>query len=215
MSTTLAILPACLYAWGLGIGGLLATAASEVFGRRIVYQISVPLTLVFTIVGGSTKTYNTLSIARFFAGFCAGPCLAVGSGVINDMWDVSLEKMGSTFVVLFGVLIIWATEIGPMASGSLVTQRSWRWTFWVVAMLLGIMTIVAFFISETYLPQIKRKQAKKEKNSIETRGALSHLFLVSVGRPLHMLLVEPVSHLERFIQQAILTIVTSLFSRVV
>ena len=110
---------------------------------------------------------------------------------------MSLEKTGSTFAVLFGVLIIWATEMGPMASGSLITQHNWRWTFWISAMLLGIMTLAAFFIPETYLPQIARR-AKDGKRPVETRGVLSHLFLLSVGRPLHMLIVEPVSHSASF-----------------
>jgi hypothetical protein len=62
-------------------------------------------------------------------------------------------------------------------------------------MLLVIPTIGAFLIPETYIPQIHRDIKKKEGKVVTARGATFQLFLVSVGRPLHMILFEPVSPL--------------------
>jgi MFS family permease len=196
VGTTLAIAPLSFYAYGIGIGALLGTVACAVFGRRIVYQITLPLCLVFTVVGGSAKTFATIAIARSLAGLFAGPSLTVGSGIVNDLWDVSLDKTGSAFAVGLGMFIMWATLIGPMVSASLLTYHSWRWAFWMPAILIGITADVAFMIPETYMPQILRSHAQKEKAPATTERTSLDRYLVSVRRPLHMILNEPVCRIS-------------------
>jgi MFS family permease len=190
-NATLETLPASLYPFGLGVGALLATAGSEVFGRRIVYQVTVPLSLAFTIMGGVAKNYVYLCIARSLAGLFSGPCLTVGAGIFNDLWDTSLEKIGTLFAVLFVVFLIWATQLGPMVSGAILTDHSWRWTFWVSCVLVGVTLIGAFMIPETYHPQILRNKVKPEELQGPSRQP-AKMFLIAVGRPIHMTFVEPI-----------------------
>lgn len=192
VSTTLAIAPTSLYGYGLGIGAFIGTATCETFGRKIVYQVTIPLTLIFTIIGGSAKNFATIAVTRTLAGLFAGPSLSVGVGIVNDLWDVSLEKTGTASAMLYAMMVIWGTLIGPMASGTLITHHSWRWVFWCPAILIGIITIAAFLIPETYMPQISRNRAKKDKIKVRTRRDSLNIFLISVGRPLHMTLVEPI-----------------------
>jgi MFS family permease len=166
---------------------------SEIFGRGIVYRVTLPLSLIFTIVGGAAQNYSTLAAARFLAGMLAGPCVSIGAGVMNDLWNISLDKMGTVFGLLYALMVIYATQVGPMVSGSLITHHSWRWTFWLLAILMGNLSVAAFLIPETYAPQILRSRAKKENLPVTKRGDSLGVFLVSVGRPLHMIMVEPVS----------------------
>jgi len=184
VNETEAIIPDSLYAYGLAIGALLGTAGCEIFGRRIIYRISIPLSLAFTIVGGFSQSHAVLGNARLFAGLFSGPSLTVGVGILNDIWDLSLEKIGTMFAVLFVVMLVWSAEAGPMISASILTERSWRWTFWVPAML---------FLPETYEPQILRARMRKEGLPMTKRGNLLAVFMVAAGRPLHMIIVEPVS----------------------
>jgi MFS family permease len=102
---------------------------SEIFGRGIVYRVTLPLSLIFTIVGGAAHNYSTLAAARFLAGTLAGPCVSIGAGVMNDLWNISLDKTGTVFGLLYALMVIYATQVGPMVSGSLITHHSWRWTF--------------------------------------------------------------------------------------
>jgi len=125
VSITLAIAPASLYVYGLGLGALLATSAAEIFGRRIVYRVTVLLSLIFTIVSGASKNYNTLASTKALAGLFSGLCLAIGVGVANDLWDLSLEKMGTAFAVFYALFIMYATMMGPMASGAIITYHLW------------------------------------------------------------------------------------------
>jgi MFS family permease len=153
LTNTLAIAPSSLYAYGLGIGALLATAACEIYGRRIVYHVTVPLTLLFTIVGGCSQNYATVAVSRSLAGLFSGPCLTVGVGILNDLWDLSLEKTGTSFAVFFVLFVIWATEAGPMVSAGIVAHHSWRWTFWVTAILVvrprGSLYPLSFLLDST------------------------------------------------------------------
>jgi MFS family permease len=192
VTMTKAIAPASLYAYGLTIGVLVGTAACEVFGRTIVYRVSIPLSFIFTVVGGSARNYATIAIARMLSGLFAGPSVAVGVGVINDMWDLSLEKTGTMFAVIYAFMNVWPAQIGPMASAALIEHHTWRWVFWCPAILIGIASVAAFLIPETYMPKIERKLAKRDGVFVGTDRNSLDLFLISVGRPLHMILVEPV-----------------------
>jgi hypothetical protein len=58
---------------------------------------------------------------------------------------------------------------------------------------MGNLSIAAFLIPETYAPQILRSRARKEHLPVTKRGDSLGVFLVSIGRPLHMIMVEPVS----------------------
>lgn len=192
ISTTLAIAPTSLYGYGLGIGALIGTAACEIYGRSIVYKAALPIALIFTIVGGVAKNIATLAVARTFAGLASGPCLTVGPGTLNDMWDLSLEKTGTAFAVLFVMSIIWATQAVPMVSASIMTYHGWQWTFWASSILVGINMVLAFLIPESYHPVITRTRVKSFGLPVPSRGDSVRVFLTAVGRPLHMIIVEPI-----------------------
>lgn len=78
-----------------------------------------------------------------------------------------------------------------MASAAIITNLSWRWEFWLSAILFGVSTVIAYLLPETYQPQILRRRAESKMGVVTTRATLTRLVLTSLGRPLHMLLVEP------------------------
>lgn len=110
ISKTIATIPISCYSAGLGIGALFSTAFSEVFGRRIVYRVTAPLALIFTLLGGCATNFATIAIARALAGLFASPCLTVGGGIISDVWNISLEKTGTTFAALFVLFVVGGTR---------------------------------------------------------------------------------------------------------
>lgn len=78
------------------------------------------------------------------------------------------------------------------------TAAGWRWTFWVLAIMSGVMAIVIlFFTQETYpyiLLERKTKRLREETGNPNLRSALDtgrtprDLFAFSIFRPLKMLL---------------------------
>ncbi|KAF7957261.1 hypothetical protein EAE96_002848 [Botrytis aclada] len=191
ISKTIATIPISCYSAGLGIGAFFSTAFSEVFGRRIVYRVTAPLALTFTLLGGCATNFATIAISRTLAGLFASPCLTVGGGIISDVWNISLEKTGTTFSALFVLFVVGGTQTGPMVSAAIITNHSWRWEFWVSAILFSGSTIFAYLLPETYQPQILRRRAEARMGLMTSRATLARLVLTSLGRPLHMLLVEP------------------------
>jgi hypothetical protein len=53
------------------------------------------------------------------AGLFTSPTLTCGIGILNDIWDVRANKLGTLFVVLYAMNIVWSAPIGVMVSGSL------------------------------------------------------------------------------------------------
>jgi MFS family permease len=194
VSTTLAIAPLSLYAIGLGVGALISLAFAEVLGRTIVYRTSLPLALAFTIVGGGATEFQVLAVARTLAAVFASPCTNIGSGVINDIWDVKNDKKGTIVAVLYILVIIWATQIGVMMGAGIVDacDSDWRWTFWLTAILLGVSMVLVSLVPETYKPEILRQRSRKLKMPLPSRGEFVAVLLVAIGRPFHMIVTEPI-----------------------
>jgi MFS family permease len=107
VSRELAIVPLSIYALGMGVGPLLAAPLSELYGRRIVYFVSMPLFLAFEAGAGAAQNIQTLIVCRFLASALGTAPLAIGAGSISDVWV--LEKDGG----FAGMLFILAPFLGP------------------------------------------------------------------------------------------------------
>ncbi len=76
----IALLPLSLYTFGFVLGPLVAAPMSEIYGRRIVYWISMPLFLIFTAIAGSANNISLLIVMRLLAGIGGSAPLAIGAG---------------------------------------------------------------------------------------------------------------------------------------
>jgi MFS family permease len=161
VNVTLAISPVAFFSFGVAIGCLITTAVCEVFGRTIVYKIGLPLTVFFTIVGGTAKNFATIGTARTLACLFISPTLTCRIGILNNIWDVRADKLGTLFVVLYAMNIVWSSPIGAMVSGSLISHHSWCWSFWVTTIMVGAAAVPAFFMPETHEPEVLRTRAKR------------------------------------------------------
>lgn len=110
-----------MYVIGLGLGPMFSAPLSEVFGRKMVYFINLPIFLLFTLGAGLAKNIQTLIICRAFAGIFGGPALAVSAGSFVDIWD--LKTSGSAVTVQ-----AFATFMGP-ALGKFKFSSSMLWLY--------------------------------------------------------------------------------------
>jgi MFS family permease len=133
-----------------------------------------------------------MAVARFFANLAIAPSVTVAVGVINDVWDVKTDKLGSITVVLYAAMQVWATEVGPCAGAAIVQDTgNYRWTFWLTTILLGVSTLT-LLNPETYAPEISRRREINAGREVPTRGNVVTLLRVAGGRAVHMLVVEPI-----------------------
>ncbi|KAJ5690360.1 MFS general substrate transporter [Penicillium macrosclerotiorum] len=183
---TLAISPITFYAIGFVVGPMFTAALSEEFGRQYIFKASLLLHLVFTIVGGSAQNFRTLAVARGMCGILGSPCVTVFAGVLNDLWKMPEEKIATALFGMYGMMGVAASAMGPIAGEAIVSDRDWRWSFWLTAMLVGVCFLAMITVPETYGPEIQRKKLKKP------RSGLSEVLGPAFVRPFHMLMVEPI-----------------------
>jgi MFS family permease len=69
-------------------------------GRDIVYKITVPISMLFTLGAGFSQSFGALLVCRFFAAFAGSAVLAVGGGTNVDLWPPQKRAIAtSAFLV--------------------------------------------------------------------------------------------------------------------
>jgi len=100
VSSTAALLGLSLYVVGLGFGPMLAAPISETYGRLVVYRLSLPIFMLFTLGAGLSQSFGSLLTCRFLAGVTGSPVLPVCPGTNVDMFPPHLRAVAtSTFLM--------------------------------------------------------------------------------------------------------------------
>lgn len=188
-----------VYLLGYAFGPLLLAPLSELYGRQYLYHVTNVLFIVFNVACAKANSLESLIVFRFLAGAAGCTPLTIGAGSMADM--VVQEKRGK-------VMAAWALGpllgpvVGPIAGGYLTEAKGWRWTFWVLAIASGAITINTFcWMTESYHPTLLAKKTKrliKETGNTNLRSALDkgispkNLFLQSIIRPTKMLIFSPI-----------------------
>ncbi|KAG8361992.1 putative transporter [Fusarium venenatum] len=188
-----------VYLLGYCFGPLVIAPLSEMYGRLPLYHACNVLFVIFNVACALAPNLGGLIAFRLLAGL-AGSCpLTIGAGSLADI--ISREKRGAA-MSSWALGPLFGPVIGPVAGGYLSQAKSWRWSFWVVSILAGAITIMAFvFMRETYAYTILDKKAKKlrkETGNPKLRSALAkdittkELFSMAMVRPTKMLLFAPI-----------------------
>lgn len=124
-----------VYLLGYAFGPLILAPLSELYGRLVVYHSCNFLFVIMTVVCALSRNMNMLIAFRFLAGTFGSCPLTIGGGSIADM--IIQEKRGA-------VMAIWALGplmgpvIGPVAGGYVTQSIGWRWTFWIIAIVVSL-----------------------------------------------------------------------------
>lgn len=195
VSREVALLPLCLYTLGFTTGPIFAAPLSELYGRRIVYWVTMVLLLIFTAIAGSADSIAVLTIFRFLAGVGGSGALAIGAGTIADIWD--MQKEGGRAALFFIMAPFLGPALGPLTGAYIIDEyhNNWRFSMWVVMAIAAPIAILTLFMSETYAPRILYVRSKKagqlaKHQSGDTR-LLLHKLHVALTRPLQMMVMEP------------------------
>lgn len=195
---------------GLGFGPVPAAAVSELYGRAVIYLVSFPLFMVFTVGAGFSRNLAALSICRFFAGTVGSPVLAVGAGTNADISPPHLRARFTAFFLMapflgpaFGYVpretdrSRQLTVCRPVVGGFAAQYKGWRWTNWCMLFIAVPVYALSLGISETYKNTILQRRAKHlglpppPKAGPTGLAAARFLLTVTLLRPLYMLFTEP------------------------
>ena len=195
VSSTVALLGLSLYVLGLAFGPVLAAPLSETLGRKAVYLTSLPLAALFTLGAGFSHNFASLIICRFFAGFFGSPTLSVGAGTNADVWPPIHRAVATSLFVLAPFA---GPALGPLVGGYAAQAKGWRWTQWPILFISAAALAYSLFMKETYKKIILQKRARKlglsppPKTGPTGFAAMKFLLTVTLIRPVHMLLTEPI-----------------------
>jgi EmrB/QacA subfamily drug resistance transporter len=103
---------------------------SDLFGRRPVYQASILVFLVGTVLCGLSQSMNQLVAARAVQGLGGGGLMSLAFIILGDV--VSPRERGRYIGVFTAVFTVSAVT-GPLWGGVLVDTAGWRWVFLAIA----------------------------------------------------------------------------------
>lgn len=158
VSDTAALLGLSLYVIGLAFGPMLAAPLSETYGRHHVSHFSLPISMLFTLGAGFSKTFAGLLVCRFFAGFFGSPVLAVGMGTQADLFPPNMIAPATTFFLMAPFL---GPAVGPVIGGFAVEFKGWRWTQWCMLFIALAVFLIGLPTEETYKKAILKRRAKR------------------------------------------------------
>ena len=124
-----------IYSWVFAIYMLTSTTTvpiygklSDLYGRKLVYIISMALFLVGSILCGQARNMEQLILFRAFQGLGAGGVLPLAFTIVGQLFSLEQRaRMQGLFSGVWGVSAI----IGPLIGGFLVDQVSWQWVFYI------------------------------------------------------------------------------------
>lgn len=161
VSEEVALLSITLFVIGFGLGPLIFAPCSEIYGRKIVYVVTLGLAVIFIIPCAVAKNIETLLIFRAIDGIMFSAPITLVGGSLADMWRT--EERGVPMAAFSAAPFI-GPAMGPLIGGYLLEGRhgGWRWQYYSQIIICGVLyLLLVFTVPETYAPTLLAKRARQ------------------------------------------------------
>ncbi|KAI1312434.1 major facilitator superfamily domain-containing protein [Xylaria venustula] len=173
------------------IGPLVWGPLSELYGRVVVLQLVNLIYLFFNLGCGLARTKSELIAFRFFAGLGGSAPLAIGGGVLSDLFTA--EDRGKALSI-YSLAPLLGPAIGPIAGAFIAQNTTWRWSFYATTIADAVIQFAGlFFLKETYTPLLlvwKKRRLIKETGNTALHTPFDHPDR-TIGKMLRIALVRP------------------------
>ncbi len=124
---------------------------SDLYGRRIIFQITIVIFLVGSALCGLAQSMPQLILFRAIQGIGGGGLMAIAFAIIGDV--IPARERGR-YTGYFGAVFGVSSLAGPLLGGWITQNISWRWIFYI-NLPIGIAALVVTSIV-LKMPVIKR-----------------------------------------------------------
>ncbi|KAJ3788558.1 MFS general substrate transporter [Lentinula aff. detonsa] len=179
VSDELAVLGISLYVLGFAVGPLLFAPMGEMYGRRIIFLITVGLYTPLHIGGAFAKNITTVLIVRLLTGIFGASPLTNAGGAVADIFTPRERGLASA---IYAAVPFLGPVIGPIVGGFVAdSSLGWHFNFWLMLLLGAFSLIMGYFLApETYAPVLLRRRAQHLMKL--SNGTISYMSKYDVGR---------------------------------
>jgi multidrug resistance protein len=148
-----------IFVLAYAVGPLFMGPLSELYGRSLVLQLANMLYFFFNLGCGLAKTKTQMIIFRFLAGLGGSAPLAIGGGVLGDLFEA--EERGRA-IAIYALMPVLGPAIGPIAGGFVTQSTTWRWIFYATTIADAVVQFFGLFLlRETFPPVLLRRKKLK------------------------------------------------------
>lgn len=152
---------------GFGVAPMVLAPFSEINGRRPVFIVSGFLFVVCQLCCAVTQSYGGMLAARFFVGVGGSTFSTMVGGVVSDIYHTADRN---TPMALFSGAALCGTGLGPLVTGFIAQNTSWRWMFWLQLIMDGVLiAVVMVCFKETRGSVLLSKKGKALNKWYEER----------------------------------------------
>ncbi|KAI7683978.1 MFS general substrate transporter [Hortaea werneckii] len=126
----------------IGLGNYILLPVALAYGRRPVFLASTAILFVSTIWAATQNSYKSHLGARVLSGLTTGASESLLPLMLSEV--TFLHERGKVMAVYWGIQNI-LTGVFTIVASYEVADLSWRWYYWVFAIMVGAGLIFAFF----------------------------------------------------------------------
>lgn len=135
---------------------------ADLFGRRVIYHISVALFLLGSALSGMAGSLEQLILFRAIQGMGAGGVQPIAITITGDIY--SLEERARMQALFSGIWAV-ASLTGPLVGGWITDALSWRWIFYL--------NIPFGLASSWMLQRYLREEGQRREHRLDILGTVS------------------------------------------
>lgn len=145
---------------------------SDLYGRRLVFQITIVIFLIGSALCGLAMSMPQLIVFRAIQGIGGGGLMAIAFAIIGDV--IPARERGR-YTGYFGAVWGFSSLAGPLLGGWITDNLSWRWIFYI-NLPIGIAALVVTSMV-LKMPVVKREAKIDYLGSATIVGAVTSLLL--------------------------------------
>ena len=123
------------------VAAVLAGKFGDLFGRKLVFQVSCAVFVIGSFFCGFADSMEWLIAMRAVQGIGAGGLTVTATALIADV--IPLRDRGR-YQGMIGAVFGVTTVVGPLLGGLFTDHLSWRWAFYVNVPIAVVVIVIAF-----------------------------------------------------------------------